>query len=160
MLLLLKGFVVRACVCVSTGLLGGRGLASFEIVFWCAVAGWLWGGVVILPCDPGVSFFKWSMVVCCASFSSSAFSLVHQRLSFVLFYVLVVLVLIRESDFLSAWEFVWSCGKCGWCFLSCLWSGSSLLSPVISPLPWSVWWFSCGYLSSCFSSVVRLDFSG
>lgn len=84
------------------------------------------------------------MVVRCASFSSSAFSLVHQRLSFVLFYVLVVLVLIRESYFLSAWEFVWSCGKCGWCLLSCLRLGSSLLSPVRSPLPWSVWWFSCG----------------
>ncbi|KAF3545474.1 hypothetical protein DY000_02003637 [Brassica cretica] len=43
-----------------------------------------------------------------------------------------------QEDFLSAWEFVWSCGKCGWCLLSCLRLGSSLLSPVRSPLPWSV----------------------
>ncbi|KAF8094124.1 hypothetical protein N665_0369s0008 [Sinapis alba] len=69
----------------------------------------MWGGNSSI--DPGGSVLRWSKVVRCASFSSSGLSFLHQMSSFVLFYALVVLVLIGESDFLSAWEFVWSCGK-------------------------------------------------
>ncbi|KAF2531041.1 hypothetical protein F2Q70_00029098 [Brassica cretica] len=84
----------------------------------------MWGGNSSI--DPGVSFSggQWWCIV-----------LVSPALPFY---------------FLSASEFVWSCGKCGWCLLTGLRLGFSMWSPGRSYHPWS--WVKC----KCYEVVLSL----